>query len=70
MNALKSIGAVLVGMIVIVVLSAGADFILESNGILIPPDQGFFTPWMVALAFVYRSLYTIVGRSPLHVARW
>ena len=61
MNTLKSVGAVLAGMVVIVVLSAGTDFILESNGIFTPPDQGLFTPWMVMLAFVYRCVYTIVG---------
>ena len=61
MNALKSIGAVFAGMVVIVFLSAGTDFILESNGIFTPPEEGFFTPWMVMLAFFYRCVYTITG---------
>src|SRR6187402_1021987 len=61
MNILKSAGAVVAGMVVIVILSVGTDFILESNGIFTPPDQGLFTPWMVTLAFAYRSVYTIAG---------
>jgi uncharacterized membrane protein len=60
-DMLKSIGAILAGMITIVVLSAGTDAALEAAGIFTPPDQGFFTTWMVILAFVYRSIYTVAG---------
>ena len=60
-NTFKSIGAVLAGMIVIVVLSVGTDFVLESLGIFTPPDQGFFTPWMLMLALIYRSIYAVAG---------
>lgn len=60
-NTFKSIGAVLAGFITIVALSAGTDFVLESIGIFTPPDQGFFTPWMVMLAFIYRCIYTVAG---------
>jgi len=60
-NTFKSIGAVLAGVITIVALSAGTDFVLESLGIFTPPDQGFFTPWMLMLALVYRSIYAVAG---------
>ena len=61
MNTLKSAGAVLAGMVVIVALSAGTDFILESYGIFPPPDQGFFITWMLLLAFAYRLIYQVLG---------
>jgi hypothetical protein len=60
-NTFKSIGAVLAGLIAIVALSAGTDFVLESLGIFTPPDQGFFTPWMVMLALIYRCIYAVAG---------
>lgn len=43
MNILKGIGAVLAGMIFIVLSHTGTDFILEKLGIFTPPDQGFHT---------------------------
>lgn len=60
-NIFKSIGAVLAGVITIVALSVGTDFVLESLGIFTPPDQGFFTPWMLMLALVYRCIYAVAG---------
>ena len=61
MNILKGIGAILAGIIFIVISHTGTDFVLEKLGIFTPPDQGFFITWMVVTATVYRSLYTIVG---------
>lgn len=58
---LKSIWAVFSGFVTVVLLSVTTDFILESLGIFPPPDQGFFIPWMVVLALVYRTLYTVLG---------
>jgi hypothetical protein len=62
---LKSIGAVLAGFITIVVLSIGTDLGLEATGVFPSfADQaahGFTTQWMLALAFFYRSLYTVAG---------
>jgi hypothetical protein len=60
-NTLKSIWAVMAGMLVNVILSVASDFILESTGIFTPPDAGFFTPWMLAVALAYRSVYTVAG---------
>ena len=59
-NNFKSIGAVLAGMIVIVALSIGTDFVLERLGIFPPTGQGFF-PWMLLLALIYRSIYAVAG---------
>ena len=61
MNVLKGIGAVLAGMVFIVVTHSGTDFVLESLGIFTQPNEGFHTTWMVVTATVYRSIYTIGG---------
>lgn len=61
MNILKSIGAVVAGIIIIVVLSTLTDFVLEKLGIFSPPEQGLFITWMLLLAFIYRSVYAVLG---------
>lgn len=61
MSTLKSIWAVLAGMLVNVVLSLGTDTALETAGIFTPPSEGFFTTWMMALALAYRLLFTYLG---------
>lgn len=61
MNILKGIGAILAGLIFIVVSHSVTDFVLESLGIFTPPDQGLHTTWMVVTATIYRSLFSIVG---------
>jgi len=61
MNPLKGIGAILAGMIFIVVSHTGTDFVLERLGVFPPPEQGFHITWMVVTATVYRSIYTVVG---------
>jgi len=61
MNKRKSIWAIFAGFLTVVLLSTGTDFILEKTGIFTPPEQGFFTTWMMVLAFAYRSVYTIAG---------
>jgi len=60
-NTFKSIGAVLAGVITIVALSVGTDFVLETLGIFPSPDQGLFIPWMLMLALIYRSIYAVTG---------
>jgi hypothetical protein len=57
----KSIGAVVAGFVIVVVLSVGTDFVLESLGIFPPPTDGFFVTWMLVLALAYRSAYTVLG---------
>jgi hypothetical protein len=61
MKILKGVGAILAGMIFIVVTHTATDFVLEKLGIFTPPEQGFHTTWMVVTATVYRSIYTIAG---------
>ena len=61
MNLLKSIGAVLAGIIFIVVTHTVTDLVLEKLGIFTPPEQGFHITWMVVTATIYRSIYTVGG---------
>ena len=64
-NVLKSVGAVLAGVITIALLSNGTDTILESTGVFPPVteqmERGFTSGWMVTLAFVYRLIFTVAG---------
>lgn len=61
MNILKSIGAVIAGFLIVVVLSIITDTILEKAGIFPPPKDGLFITWMLVLALAYRTVYTILG---------
>ena len=61
MKILKGIGAILAGIIFIVVSHTGTDFVLEKLGIFPPPGQGFHVTWMVVTATLYRSIFTVVG---------
>lgn len=61
MNVLKSIGAVLGGFLIVVILSVGTDAILEATGIFPPPTEGLFVTWMLLLAFAYRTVFTVLG---------
>jgi hypothetical protein len=61
MNILKGIGAVLAGIVFIVVTHTVTDLVLEKLGIFTPPDQGFDITWMVVTATIYRSIYTVGG---------
>jgi hypothetical protein len=61
-STLKSIWAVLAGMILIVILSVVTDLILESAGVFPPQDQyALYVPWMHGLALIYRCLYGVAG---------
>ena len=61
MNILRGIGALLAGMIFIVVTHTLTDLVLEKLGIFTPPTQDFNTTWMVVTALVYRCVYTVGG---------
>lgn len=61
MNILKGIGAVLAGVVFIVVTHTLTDLVLEKLGIFTPPEQGLHITWMVVTATIYRSLFTIAG---------
>jgi len=61
MNYLKSIGAVLAGFITVVVLSMATDFVLEALGIFPPQSAGIYSGGLLAVALLYRTIYTILG---------
>lgn len=58
---IKSIWAVVAGFVTVVVLSMATDKVLEATGIFPPPTDGLFVTWMLALALVYRTVFTILG---------
>jgi hypothetical protein len=60
-NILKGIGAILAGIVFIVVTHTATDFVLESLGILPKPSEGLHDTWLAVLATVYRSIYSIGG---------
>src|SRR5689334_7959685 len=61
MTTLKSIWAVLAGILVNVVLSVGTDSILEQAGVFPGFGQGIYVRWMLAVALSYRLIYTVLG---------
>jgi hypothetical protein len=61
MNIVKSIGAILAGLVFIFLSHSGMDLLLESVGIFTPPTQRFDTTWMVVTATVYRTILSIAG---------
>ena len=64
-NTLKSMGAVLAGLIAVIILSNGTDMILEASGVFPPVQEqltnGFTTLWMLLLALIYRIVFMIIG---------
>jgi uncharacterized membrane protein len=61
MKILRSIGAVLAGLVFIVISHNAVDLILEKTGIFTPPEQGFHITWMVVTATIYRVVFSIIG---------
>ena len=57
----KSIWAVVAGFLTVVILSTLTDFLLESLKIFTPIGQGPMATWMLVVAFIYRSIYTVLG---------
>lgn len=58
-NIVKSLGAVLAGFIVIVILSVVTDTVLEQTGVL--PRGNLFGTGPVLLALTYRIIYSVIG---------
>lgn len=58
---IKSIWAILAGILVNVILSLTTDRVLETLGIFTPPSEGLFTTWMIVTALGYRLVYTYLG---------
>lgn len=61
MSILRGIGAILAGVVFIVVTHTLTDLVLEKLGIFTPPDQGLHITWMVVTATIYRSVFTVGG---------
>lgn len=62
MKILKSVGAIFVGFITVAVLSVVTDVVLE--GLHIFPGATHpeaYVWWMLLAAFLYRSVYAVVG---------
>ena len=59
-NILKSLGAVVAGLLIIFVLSLATDVVMHATGIFPPWFQPMAGPlWVFALA--YRSVYAVLG---------
>ncbi len=61
MDLLKGIGAILAGIVFIVITHTVTDLVLEKLGIFPPPGQGFHITWMVVTATIYRCIYSVGG---------
>ncbi len=60
MKIVKSIFAVIVGFLTVVVLSVGTDLILHRIGIM-PNTPTLFATGPLLLATAYRTVYTVLG---------
>ena len=64
-RAIKSVIAVLTGLITVIILANGTDIFLETAGIFPSVkdqlENGFNTYWMLMLAITYRTAYMIIG---------
>ncbi len=61
-KTLKSIGAVIIGFAVVFILSSATDAVLEGIGVFPPVNKPQeLLPWMLVIALIYRSAYTILG---------
>jgi hypothetical protein len=61
MKILRSILAVLIGMLFIFITHVGTDTVLEALKVFPPPEQGLHVTWMAATALAYRTLFSIAG---------
>ncbi len=61
MKIVKSILAVLAGIVFIIVTHTVTDLVLESLGIFPPSSEVLHVQWMVVTAFAYRTILSIVG---------
>ena len=61
MNTVKSILAVVVGLIFIGFTHTLTDTVLETSGVFPPPSEGLHVTWMLLLALGYRIILSIAG---------
>lgn len=57
----RSIGAVLVGFVTVVILSLGTDQVLHVLNVYPPWGQPMYDPGLNLLALSYRIVYTVIG---------
>ena len=60
-SALRSVAAVLAGLVVIVVLSIGTDMALHATGVYPPLGEPMNDTFLLLLATAYRSAYAVAG---------
>ena len=60
-NLWRSAGAILAGMLTVIVLSLGTDEILHLTHVFPPWDAKFDDPRLNALALAYRCVYNVIG---------
>ncbi len=60
-NTFKGFWSVFAGFMTVVILSIATDTVLEQTGVFPPIGTGLFIPWMLVLAFAYRSIFTVIG---------
>lgn len=60
-RSLKSIGAVLAGFVVVVVLSTAADAVMHATGVFPQADRTMEVPRLFLLALAYRGVFAVVG---------
>jgi hypothetical protein len=59
---LKSFGAILAGFLLVFILSIATDLIMVKVHVFPSPAEPYaYLPWMLVLALVYRSVYTVLG---------
>ena len=61
MKLVRSILALLAGIVTIVVLSTATDVVLESNGVVPPAEKQAASPQYFYLFAAYRFIYTVIG---------
>ena len=59
-NIFKSIGAILVGLVFIVITHTGTDAILEAIGVL-PKDNLFVPTGLILIVIGYRAVFSLAG---------
>ena len=58
----KSIGAVVAGFLIVVILSVLTDFVLETLGVFPPQSHPeAYTAGLLMVALIYRCVYTVAG---------
>lgn len=57
----RNVGAIALGVLVVIVASIATDEVLQKLAILPPPEQGLHDPALNALALAYRCVYNVLG---------